>query len=66
MVDCPRIFTKEQMIAGLQAGRTLVVDRRDAPELPELLALQEAGLVESELVENYEQQYSALKFRWRR
>lgn len=66
MDDCPRVLTKEQMIEGLQAGRTLVVDRRDAPELPELLALQEAGLVESELVENYEQQYSALKFRWKK
>ncbi len=50
------------MIAGLQAGRTLCVDRRDARELPELLEMQEQGLVESRLVE-IDEQSSVLKFR---
>lgn len=68
MIDdtpCPRVATLDEMIAGLKAGRTLCVDRRDAPELPELLELERKGLVTSELVENYEEQYSVLKFRWK-
>jgi hypothetical protein len=64
MTECPRNFTKEQIIAGLKAGRTLVVDRRDAPELPGLLEMERAGLVESRFVE-YDEQSSALKFRWK-
>ena len=59
----PRRLTKEQMIAGLRAGRTLYVNRRDAPEFPELLAMEMAGLVESRLVK-IDEQSSILKFRW--
>ena len=44
MTGCPRVFTKEQMIAGLKSGKTFVVDRCDAPELPELLEMERAGL----------------------
>lgn len=65
MSDCPRVLTKEQMIEGLKAGRTLNVDRRDAPELPELLGMEREGLVTSELVEINEQS-SVLKFRWKK
>jgi hypothetical protein len=61
--DCPRNLTKDQMIAGLKAGRTLCVDRRDAPELPELLEMEAQGLVESRLVE-IDEQSSVLKFSW--
>jgi hypothetical protein len=61
---CPRVLTKEQMITGLKSGITLVVDRRDAPELPELLEMERDGLVVSRLVE-YDEQSSALKFRWK-
>ena len=64
MIDCPRNLTKDEMIAGLKAGRTLCVDRRDAPELPELLEMQAQGLVESHLVE-IDEQSSVLKFRWK-
>jgi len=64
MSDCPRILTKEQIIHGLKAGRTLVVDRRDAPELQDLLDLQKEGLVTSNYIE-YDEQSSALKFRWK-
>jgi hypothetical protein len=41
MTDCPRNVTKDEMIAGLKAGRTLNIDRRDTPELPELTALRQ-------------------------
>jgi hypothetical protein len=61
MNDCPRNLTMDQMIAGLRAGRTLCVDRKDAPEL---LELQAQGLVESRLAE-IDEQSSVLKFRWR-
>jgi hypothetical protein len=60
LTGCPRVFTKEQMIAGLKSGKTFVVDRCDAPELPELLEMERAGLVESRFVE-YDEQSSALK-----
>jgi len=64
MTNCPRNFTKEQMLAGLKAGRTLCFDRKDAPELPELLEMQAQGLVASWLVE-IDDQSSILKFRWK-
>ena len=61
---CPRVLTKEQMITGLKRGRRLRVDRKDAPELPELLAMQEAGLVTSKLVV-VDEQYSYMEFTWK-
>jgi hypothetical protein len=39
-------------------------DRHDAPELPELLEMQDQGLVESRFVE-IDEQSSVLKFRWK-
>lgn len=62
-MTCPRNFTRDQIIAGLKAGRTLCVDRCDAPELPELLDLERQGLVTSRMVE-IDDQSSVLKFRW--
>ncbi len=62
-LPCPRVIYRDKMIAGLRAGRTLCVDRCDAPELPELLELEQQGKVVSLLVEG--DQYSVLKFRWR-
>jgi hypothetical protein len=41
MSECPRILTKAEMIEGLQSGRALIVDRRDAPELAELLEMRD-------------------------
>lgn len=64
-MTCPRVLTQEQLVAGLKAGRTAVVDRKDAPELQDLLELERAGLVESVFVE-FDEQSSALKFRWKR
>jgi hypothetical protein len=55
--------TRDQIIEGLKAGRTLVVDRKDAPELAHLMELEADGLVTSELVQ-YDEQSSALKWRW--
>jgi hypothetical protein len=63
MSNCPRNFTKDEMIAGLKAGRTLMLDRRDAPELADLQELERQGLVASELV-TFDEQSSALRWRW--
>lgn len=64
-MTCPRVMTKEAMIDGLKQGRVLCVDRKDAPELPELLEMERDGLVTSEMV-HIDEQSSVLKFRWRR
>lgn len=63
-MSCPRILTKDQIIQGLKAGRTLNIDRSDAPELDDLRNLEKQGLVESRLVE-VDEQSSVLKFRWK-
>jgi hypothetical protein len=63
-MNCPRMLSREQIIVGLQAGRTLNVDRRDAPELVDLLELERQGLVQSRLVE-IDEQSSVLKFWWK-
>jgi len=65
MSECPRKLTKDQIVAGLKAGRTLNVDRRDAPELVDLRELEREGLVESLFVE-IDEQSSVLKFRWKK
>lgn len=62
-MTCRRNLTKEQMIVGLKAGRSLMVDRKDAPELEDLLAMEKEGLVVSKLV-TFDEQSSALKFTW--
>lgn len=62
-MTCRRVMTREQIIAGLKAGRTACIDRRDAPELQDLLQLQEQGLVTSKLV-NLDDQSSVAKFTW--
>lgn len=64
-MSCPRNFTKEQIIAGLKAGRTLCQDRKDAPELEDLLELERQGLVTQELVV-LDEQSSIIKWRWKR
>lgn len=65
MSDCPRNMSKEQIIEGLKAGKTLCVDRIDAPELEDLLELERQGLVTQRLVE-IDEQSSVLKFRWKK
>lgn len=57
-------MNKEEIIEGLKAGKTLVVDRRDSPALPILLKLQDEGLVTQEFIQ-YDEQSSALKWRWK-
>lgn len=56
-------MTREEIIAGLKAGRTLCCDRRDAPDLPIVMDLQNEGLVTTELVQ-LDEQSSVLKVRW--
>ncbi len=63
-MTCPRNLTKDQIITGLKAGRTLCVDRSDAPELQDLRELEQQGLVTSMLVE-IDDQSSVLKWTWR-
>jgi hypothetical protein len=62
-MSCPRKLTKDQIIAGLKAGRTLNIVRRDAPELKDVLDLEANGLVSTRLVE-IDDQFSVLKARW--
>lgn len=62
-MTCPRNLTKEQIIAGLQSGKTLIMDRRDAPEFVDLLELERQGLVTQEFVE-IDEQSSCIKWRW--
>ena len=64
MSDCPRNFTLDEMIAGLKAGRTLALDRKDAPELDDLMELERQGLVMSEMTV-YDEQCSVLHWRWK-
>lgn len=63
-MTCPRVMTKEEIITGLKAGKTLCVDRRDAPELEDLFELERQGLVEQRFVE-IDEQSSVLKWRWK-
>jgi hypothetical protein len=51
-----------EILAGLQAGNTLVISRRDAPELPIVLDLEREELVTIVLVQQDEQS-SCLKVR---
>lgn len=55
-------MTREEILEGLKQGRTLVIDRRDAPALPICLALESEGLATQEFVQ-YDEQSSAVKFR---
>ena len=55
-------MTREEILAGLKAGRTLVIDRRDSPALPIALELEREGLASQEFVQ-YDEQASAVKFR---
>jgi hypothetical protein len=63
-MTCRRNFSKEQIIAGLKNGRTLCIDRKDAPELEDLLELQKEGLVTSTLV-IVSEQLTVWKFKWK-
>ena len=54
---------KEEIVEGLKSGRRLICDRKDAKELPMLLEMEEQGLIKSRLLE-YDEQSSALEFRW--
>jgi len=57
-------MTKEEIIAGLKAGRTLCIDRKDSPALPIALELESEGKVTTELIQ-LDEQSSVLKVRWK-
>lgn len=61
---CKRNFDLDKIIEGLKQGKTLCVDRSDAPELQDLLELEKQGLVTSEMT-SADVQCSVLKFRWK-
>ena len=52
-----------EVIEGLKAGRTIVIDRRDAPVLPLVLELESQGLVETEVVQ-IDEQSSKMRAWW--
>jgi hypothetical protein len=54
----------EDILPGLKAGKTLVIDRKDSPALPIVMKLQEEGLVTTELIQ-LDEQSSCLKVRWK-
>lgn len=51
-----------EIMAGLKAGKTLCVDRKDFPHLSWLLKLAEQGVLVAELVQ-MDSQSSVMKFR---
>ena len=62
-MTCKRNFSREELITGLKAGRTLNLDRIDAPELEDLRELEQQGLVVSEFVQ-IDEQSTVIKYRW--
>lgn len=62
-MSCPRVISREAIIKGLKKGRTLIIDRKDAPELQDLLELEREGLVKGELVQ-FNDQSSGIRWRW--
>lgn len=62
-MTCKRNFTKEEMIAGLKAGKSLIMDRRDAPELIDLLELEKQGLV-TQVFHQVDEQSSYIRWTW--
>jgi hypothetical protein len=63
MSNCPRLLTKEQLIAGLKSGRMVFIEREDAPELDDLKELTDQELVNYQVIQ-IEGQYVA-KFWWK-
>lgn len=55
-------MTRSEVLAGLKAGRALIIDNKANEFLPWLLKLEGHGLVASEFVQ-YDEQSSAIKFR---
>jgi len=55
-------MSKDEILAGLKAGRKLRVDRKDEPLLPWLLDhpnITNSGIVQAD------DQYSYIEFRWK-
>lgn len=61
-------MTKDEMIAGLKSGRTLIVDGWSSPkERQAIRELLEEGLINiSDLIVNYEDQYSYHRVTWKK
>lgn len=57
-------MTRDEIVAGLQAGRVLVIDRRDSPALPIVMDLEREGLVTTQL-RQHDEQSSDLRVVWK-
>jgi hypothetical protein len=57
------MVTRDEIEAGLRAGRTLIIDRKDAEELPIVMEMQNEGIVTTELVQ-HDEQSSSLRVKW--
>lgn len=58
------VMTREEVEAGLKAGKTLVIERKDSPVVPIVQELDREGLVETELVQ-HDEQSSSLRVKWK-
>jgi hypothetical protein len=56
-------MTREEILNGLKSGKTLVIDRSDAPELKIVMKLQDEGYVTTEL-RQIDDQSSQLRVRY--
>lgn len=54
---------REEIIEGLKSGKILNIVRKDAPELPIVLDLENEGLVTTEL-KQIDEQSSCLRVKW--
>lgn len=57
-------MTRDEIVAGLRAGRVLVIDRRDSPALPIVMDLEREGLVTTQL-RQHDEQSSDLRVVWK-
>lgn len=57
-----REWSREEIEAGLRQGRTLVVQRKDDPNIPIVNALISEGIAEAEIVQ-LDEQSSVMKVR---
>jgi hypothetical protein len=57
-----REWSRDELLEGLEAGRTLIVQRRDDPNLPLIQSLEREGLAETRMFQ-IDEQSSVLKVR---
>ncbi len=58
-----KLHEQEEILAGLKSGRTLIVQRKDDPNLPFLMELHSQGLINMEMVD-IDSQSSCMRITW--